>query len=329
MGSGRGRRPAAAPVAWLVVALALALPFAVPPAAAEPVAVTATPVALDPAAPARTTLGPLLYRGGLELRAADRRFGGFSGLMVDADDRLTAVADVGEWMRARLLSDADGRLVGITDVHLEPLRDAAGRPFADKVWGDAEALTLLADGSLLVGFESRHRMLRYARVGAEGQPFAAPPGLDGAPDNAGIEALTRLGDGRLLAVTEDFRTGDGGAVVGWIGPAPWRPLSLETSEGFLPTALTALPGGDVLLVERRFPFLAIRLRRIPRATIVADARLRPVEIARFEGSLSFDNFEGASAVRDDRGNTVLHLISDDNQFALQRTLLLRFILAED
>jgi hypothetical protein len=295
------------------------------PTQADAIPMTTRPALLDAADAGRTRLGPLVYRGGLELRSTDPRFGGLSGLLVDAGgSQLVAVSDTGRWFEARLVSDSQGRLTGIADPSLSPLKDAAGRPFAKKVWGDAEALTRLADGSLLVGFENRHRLLRYSRPGAAGEAFPAPAGLERAPDNAGLEALTRLADGRILAICEDFRTADGTEVRGWIGPTPWRPLTLATSEGFLPTALTALPGGDVLLVERRFPFLAVRLRRITAAEIRPDARLSPQEIARFEGSLSFDNFEGASARSGAAGETLLYLLSDDNQFPLQRTLLLMF-----
>lgn len=329
------RHPAAAPPsgrrrALRFAALVALIATCIGPAAADPVAVTATPVPLDTGDPGRTVLGPLQYRGGVELRSPDPLFGGYSALEVEADgSRLTAVADFGQWLRARIVTDKDGWLVGVADARIEPLLDAAGRPFPSKRAADAESLTRLADGSLLVGFENRHRLLRYARVGAAGEPFPAPPGLDRAPGNTGLEALTRLADNRLLAITEDYRTADGKAVRGWVGPSPWQPLALVTTDGFLPTSLALLPGGDVIVVERRVPFLAVRLRRIAAADIRPDARLEPVEIARFQGSLTFDNFEGVSARRTADGETLLYLISDDNRFVLQRTLLMAFALTEE
>jgi hypothetical protein len=213
-----------------------------PPATAEAITVVATPVPLDAADPARTTLGLLRYLGGLHLRSDHPRFGGFSGLVVDREGRrLVAVSDLGLWFEAALVTGADGRLAGLAETRLRPLNDAAGRPLTKKVLADAEALARLADGSLLVGFEGRHRLLRYPRVGGAGEPYPAPPGIEAAPANAGIEALTRLADGRLLLVSEDFRTADGAAVRAWLGPPPWRPLAVVTSDGFLPTALAALP----------------------------------------------------------------------------------------
>ncbi|MBY0432360.1 MAG: hypothetical protein K2Q10_14280, partial [Rhodospirillales bacterium] len=50
------------------------------------------PMPLDATNPERGRIGPLTYRGGLYLRAGERRFGGLSSLILDADGRtLTAV----------------------------------------------------------------------------------------------------------------------------------------------------------------------------------------------------------------------------------------------
>ena len=296
-------------------------------AAAEPIAVEVRAVPLDAAAPERTTLGPLRYKGGIEIRSADRRFGGLSGLAVSADgNRFTAVADVGFWFTGRLVYDAAGALIGVADTRIEPLLDAAGRPLTGRGRTDAEAIASDGTGGFIVAFEQRHRLMRFTRPDARGQLIPPPPGVEAAPANAGLEALTRLADGRLLAITEDLRTDDGAAVKGWVGPAPWQPLSLRTSEGFVPTSLAGLPGGAVL-VERRFPFLAVRLRSLAAADIRSGALLDPPEIARFTGSLAYDNFE-AVATRADAGETLLYLLSDDNQNPFQRTLLLYFALTE-
>jgi hypothetical protein len=273
-------------------------------------------------------LGPLHYLGGIEIRSTDRRFGGLSGLRLAADgSRFVAVADVGYWFTGRLVYDIAGRLIGMAEPSLEPLRDGSGRPFSGKGRRDAEDIADDGAGGFIVAFERHHRLLRYSRPGARGRPFAAPPGLEAAPENDGLEALTRLTDGRLLAITENFRSTDGATVRGWIGPAPWQPLTLRTSEGFVPTSLAGLPGGGALLIERRFPFLAIRLRRIAGADIRPAALLDPAEVARFEGSLTYDNFEAAAIRTGADGQPRLYLLSDDNQNPFQRTLLLSFALA--
>ena len=139
----------------------------------------------------------------------------------------------------------------------------------------------------------------------------------------------RTADGRLLAITEGLAV-DGG-VRGWIGEARgggWRPLVWRTSEGFVPTDAALLPSGDILVLERRFPPIGARLRRVPAAVITAVAVLDGTEIARFEGSLTFDNMEGIDARRTSSGETLIWLVSDDNYSFLQRTLLLMFRLVD-
>lgn len=295
-------------------------------ASAAPFAVDSRPVPLDTADAQRTRVGALVWRGGIQISSTDPRFGGLSGLRVSADGRrFVAVADIGSWMTGALRYDERGFLVGIADVSLEPLRDAAGRPLSSKYKGDAESLTEAVDGGYLVGFEGQHRLVHYPRVGGAGQPITPPSDLHEAPSNGGVETMTTLADGRLLVITETWDV-DGGTR-GWLGPAPWKPLVWPTSEAFRPTDAATLPNGDVLVLERRFPFLAARIRRVAAAQLRPGVTLQPTEIARFEGSLTYDNMEGIAVRRGPSGETLLYLVSDDNQNFLQRTLLLMFALA--
>ena len=51
-----------------------------------------------------------------------------------------------------------------------------------------------------------------------------------------------------------------------------------------------------------------------------------VELARFGGSLTVDNFEGLAVRGDDLGRLLVYMISDDNFSSFQRTLLMQFLL---
>lgn len=316
------------------VAIVMALPAA-EPAQADPIAIDARPVALGESGDTVSRVGALDFLGGLELTSPDRRFGGLSGLAIGADGtRMTAITDRGYWIEARLDYDAAGRLVGIGDAALYPIRDAAGQPLEGS-WRDAEALTRLADGRRAVGFERRHRIWLYGGsvAHAVGQSLATPAELGAAPNNGGIEALTQLADGRLLALTEDFRA-PGGGLRGWIialdGGAA-APLAYLPAPDFHPTALALLPDGDVLVLERRFTVIAgpgARLVRVARAAIAPRAVVSGRELGRLEAPLTVDNFEGLAVRRDAVGRTLIYLVSDDNFNPLQRTLLMQFRLAE-
>ena len=88
-----------------------------------------------------------------------------------------------------------------------------------------------------------------------------------------------------------------------------------------------LPDCDVIFIERSFSFLAgldIRIRRVAASAIQAGAELAPKIIARLSNSLTIDNFEGIAARRNDAGETLIYILSDDNFSLLQRTLLFMF-----
>lgn len=319
------------PLPVFVMAVVLACVWA-GSAPADVIEVRSRPVVLDAADPARTRIGRLEWRGGVELTSPDGRFGGLSSLRVAADgSRFTAISDEGWRLDGRFRFDMNGRLAGVDGATLVPLLSRRGRPLPDigKQEIDAESLVREADGSIIVGFEGNHRIVRYPADGSAASVVPPPPGLQEAPENEGIETLVRLADGRLLAITEGLAV-DGG-VRGWIGDGRlggWRPLVWRTSERFVPTDAALLPSGDVLILERRFPPVGARLRLLPATSVVAGAILDGAEIARFEGSLTADNMEGIDARRGPSGETLIWLISDDNFSFLQRTLLLMFRLVE-
>ncbi len=92
-----------------------------------------------------------------------------------------------------------------------------------------------------------------------------------------------------------------------------------------------LPGGDLLVLERKFSWtggLAIRLRRIALTGIKPGALVDGAVLFEADLGQEIDNMEGLSVHRSAAGETVLTLISDDNFSLLQRTLLLQFVLAE-
>ena len=297
-------------------------------------AITAEALSLDAGDPTLERVGRLIYRGGLRLSAGDPRFGGWSDLRVAADGgAFTAVSDRGAWLEARLDYDSRHHLRSLGAARIGSLIDTAGRPLRGFM-ADAEGLARLPGGGFIVAFERRHRFWRYP---AAEPPFSVAPQALPAPAelarlraNGGIEAFTRLSGGALLALAED--SGEGGTHAGWIGDGrTWEWLSYQAEEGFSPTALAESPGGEVLVLERRFSLLggwSARVVRLARGDIRAGAVLRGAEIARISSPLTRDNFEGLGTARGPRGETLIYLLSDDNFSALQSTLLLMFELAE-
>lgn len=255
-------------VGWLVMVCLLTGCFAHTAVSSEALQVRVKAIAVDPDRPGRTRFGALTLLSRFVFDADDKRFGGLSGIALDpSGNTLFAVSDRGYGLSARLIHDQTGRLTGIGSWAMLPLKTPGGQQVKRRMI-DAEAVVHERDGAWLVAFENRHRIWRYppspAAFSALPQPVPVPGELSRAPRNGGLESMTRLPDGRLLLLTEEFRNADG-SLKGWLlseeeGAAT---ISYLASDGFSPTDVAALPHGDVLVLERRFrpaSGVAMRLR---------------------------------------------------------------------
>ncbi len=291
--------------------------------------------------------GPLEFRGGVSLYSSSSHFGGLSGLIVEPDGSgLLAVSDVGTWLSADIVYEGD-KPAGLANARMGPLRDRNGQPLTrlDKKQQDSESLTLvegsLAKGSVLVGFERNHRIVRYA---VEGRKIAGPalgalePPSDvrRMPKNQGFEAVSVLKGGphkgSVIAFAERFTRGSGyhtGWI--WVGGQPQK-MQLKDIDGFDITDAASLDNGDLLVLERRFRWMEgvqMRLRLLKGGEIVPGAKLSGQILLQANGDFQIDNMEGVAVHRDRLGRQVVSLISDDNfNHFLQRTLLLQFTLAD-
>jgi len=275
--------------------------------------------------------GPLRPLGGLVIDAKALGGGGFSGVHLAPDLTLTLISDRGHWAEARLLLD------GLTPVGLHPLRhgplrDEAGKPIPRGFAADAEALARRPDGTWLVAFERRHRIRAYRRLDGPGLYVAAPPGLEAAPPNGGLESLAMLQDGRLFTIGETFTPPDRPELRhAWLGvPGRWMPLYWQPAPGFHPTDAAILPDGRVLVLERRFSLLGGFSARLVMTAHDALRSAREGAVLRGEtilllndAPLPSENWEAVAVTR--LGDqTLVALISDDNESVLQRSLLLLF-----
>jgi hypothetical protein len=103
-------------------------------------------------------------------------------------------------------------------------------------------------------------------------------------------------------------------------------------DGFDISSARFLPGGDLILLERRFApatGIALRIRRIAGETIRLGALVDGDYLLDAGMTSQIDNMEGLAIHVDQAGRTILTLISDDNFSPLQRTLLLQFALTDE
>ena len=304
--------------------------------AVRPLAITATALPLSTGEEATKTLGKLRHRGTLRLESTDDDFGGLSGLIVSGDGtRFLAITDASHWLTGTLIY-RDGKLAGIGSGEIGPLLGLDGKRLVGK-GGDAEGLTGAIDGDVFVSFEGEHRIWRYAfgRDGLTARPaeVAVPADLANAPNNGGLEGITLLADGRVLALTESF-TDAAGNYRGWLVDPGGKieALALKPRMPFQLTDVRLLANGDVLTLERRYnPIggVGFQMRRIAGSSVAAGATLDGEVIADAGMNVIIDNMEGLDVRKGADGETLVYLLSDDNFNALtQQTLIMMFELTD-
>jgi hypothetical protein len=289
------------------------------------------PIDLDRRDPERAEYDRLVFLGAFLLSSSDPRFGGLSGLAIGVDGRLYAVSDRGFWLSAHMHLHATGRLINLSDWEIASLLTPEKRAVR-KHLADAEALARAPDGSFVVAFEHAHRIWRYGAPPKgfldAAVPVPIPSEILRAPRNGGLEAIGVLPNGRIVAIAEELQNRDRSLKAWLVDNGQSAQLSYVPSDGFRPSDAATLKNGDVLVLERRyslFRYFSARLKLIKAQDIRPGAMLAGEELLRLAPPLTVDNFEGVAVSETNRG-VMIFLISDDNYFQLQSTLLLQFLL---
>lgn len=315
------------------------------PARAEAITVDAKPIRQFHVRDPLRTFGALTFLGGLTLTSRSGRFGGLSGMVGSDDGRdLLVVSDDGDWIALRLDQKTDGTPLGVSAARIDRRVGVDGAPVSSKTAGDAEALARDGDG-YLVSVESERQLLFYPGPDptiAAPTRRALPKEAGCVPGNGGLEAIAVAPPaspvaGALVMFAErgcdsgPAATGKGALPVWLSDTGGIRRLRLVKDGDFRPTDAAFLPGGDLLLLERRYNGgfdIGMRIRRIPRDAFAGTAPLDGPVLIEADFAYEIDNMEGLAVSRDARGRPLITLISDDNKSFLQRTLLLRFRLEE-
>ena len=309
-------------------------------AAPVPIEVNARPIpSFDTRDRSHVRFGSLEYCSGLILTSRFRGFGGLSGLRLDAKgERFISISDKGSWFTGRIVYQGR-QMTGLDDVEAAPMLGPDGRPITARGWFDSESIAL--DGPLVyIGLERVNQLLRFdfskGFTRARGEVVPLPPAARKLPFNKGLEALVMVPKGlslagTLIAISERGLDHDGNLMAFLIGgPTPGQ-FSLRRTNDFDVSDAVLLPSGDLLVLERKFSFLAgvgIRIRRIALKSVAPGALVDGPSIFDADLGHEIDNMEGIDAHVSPEGDTVLTMVSDDNFSIIQRTLLLQFTLVE-
>ncbi|WP_338241967.1 esterase-like activity of phytase family protein [Aurantiacibacter hainanensis] len=255
------------------------------------------------------------------LTGSTLEFGGYSALLVTADETLQAFSDRGKQLTFAApdtASERDATLLSIWD-HGRPGESAS----------DIEAATRdPATGDFWLAFENANSVARFTAAG-EFLTSRLPPEWQTWPDNSGAEAMTRLPDGRFLVLPERSPTG-------LIYPsAPTDEVEATTfavgiPADYAPTDAAALPDGRVLVLLRKLEFgvppFSSAIGLADPASLERGDTLDVALLLQLEAILPRENYEalvvGETA---DDGSVELWLMSDDNLSGFQRTLLARLL----
>lgn len=321
---------------FAAVLVAAALVFPAVAEAPSPVTVEARAIANFRIGSSQTRFGVLEFAGGFELRSSARVVGQLSALRFLSPGRdFVGVADHGYWFFGSIERNSDGAPTGVSGFAMQPMADERGATLSAKRRADAEGLDL-HDGIATVSFEREARIWDYALgAGGIGAPlrdvdFVIP--RRELRQNGGLETVARAPRGGPLAgariVVAERSIDENGDLFAAVLEGPLKGVfKVRRSDGFDVTDGVFLPGGDLVLLERRASLaagVAMRLRRIAGDAIRPGALVDGEILMQAGLDHRIDNMEGLDAwVRPD-GATMLSLVSDDNQSFLQRTIYLEF-----
>lgn len=310
------------------------------PVSFESIDLRSAPIAHFRLGSGETRFGALEFVGGLDLSSRAGEFGQFSALrFLTPGGDFIGVADHGYWFKGRIERDAAGLPAGISGFAMQPMVDRAGAPIADKADKDAEGLEV-TEGVATVSFERHARVSEYRIDGASiGGPlrdldFVIP--RHELRYNQGIETLVRAPAGGILAgariaIAERSIDPEGNIFAAILEGPQKGVFKIRRSGDFDVTDGVFMENGDLLLLERRFSMVtgaAMRLRRIEGDTIRRNALVDGKVLMEANLAYRIDNMEALDIWKRADGETIVSILSDNNQSFLQKTIYLEFRLAE-
>lgn len=287
------------------------------------------PLDLDPAHPGPRRIGELIFEGAWQLDSRNENFGGISGLTLLPEGRFVGISDAGTLIGFGLSNNDQ-----MDRPFIAPLPGSTG---ADLDYKDRDSEGITHDpqsGQFWVSYEANHAIRRFSRSFARVNGVARPAEMQDWPENRGAEALVRLRDGRFIVIAESVDDGTHEALLFSGDPVEKGSVisrfTYRPPDGYRVTDGVQLPDGRLVLIHRSIGLpdgFAAKIGLLQPSLIAKGKIVESRIIATLTSPLLVDNLEGIAAEEKD-GTTYIWLISDNNFFVLQRTILMKFRLAE-
>ncbi len=262
-----------------------------------------------------------------------------SGLAWDEDEQLLyALSNRGKLFHLKPVFE-DGKLVDTQVVAAFKLRNRYGKKLK-KPYRDTEGLDTQyanngkrGDSVLLISFEREPKIARFDNRGYEIERLPLPEPLNDADrydtTNHGLEAVTAHPQLGIITAPEVPLRGSDGITLYSLDGKQWRIPEFPVADNAI-VGMETMPDGDLLLLERAFSsMLSPIIISLHRITLDEACRTdtgrngntlcasRPVAIMSSSKGWDLDNFEGLARHQGNR----YFIVSDNNRFWLQRTLL--------
>ncbi|MDT8279174.1 MAG: esterase-like activity of phytase family protein [Erythrobacter sp.] len=257
-----------------------------------------------------------------QYRAPSSFFGGFSAMFALEQGRFIAFTDRGYRMTFTAPDLPAPRMAMIRQ---------AVPPGQEYILTDIESATHdPATGSYWLGYEQVHTIQRSTIAGRSDGVRDLRDAVRW-PDNAGVEAMVRLADGRFVAVPEGrceglIFTAD---PVGGGAPATFR--FRPPAKGYEATDMAQLPDGRLLVLMRKLarpsrtvwpPFSALlAIGEVPQA----GGEFAPAITLPLDRVIPRENYEGLALRPRGDGRVDVWVMSDDNFSIIQRSLLAKLV----
>ena len=261
----------------------------------------------------------------------------FSGLGWDYDEQILYAVTDGAYLLALQVVFSNNKLTTINILSHHKLLDQQGNALTGKN-SDSEGLALLnhnnkivGDTELLVSFERHPRIVRYSTTGKLiGQvkiPLLMTKAASYQGNNKQIEAITEHSQYQFIFGSERPLLSDKpGKIRLFSKQKQIAELMLDNPENGSLVGLTTLPNGNLLALERVFinifSGLRFKLHYLQKTGNTFSQKIL-TSINPGDGLLN-DNMEGITHHKEN----YFFMVTDDNESAIQRNLLIYFRLPE-